>query len=136
MSLVLDTSGVIALVNAADSRHEEVVEIIAKARKRAESLLIPALVLCEIEHILEREGLESAMGPILDDILAGGYKVECPTPGDLRRAKEILADHPVGLTDATVAALAERSGRRVVTLDRRDFDRLRTSKGAKFSISP
>ena len=55
---------------------------------------------------------------------------------DQRRSTAILADHSVGLTDATVAALAERSGRRIVTLDRRDFGRLRTAKGLKLTLSP
>src|SRR5437667_237747 len=62
--------------------------------------------------------------------------LKAPAPIDLQHAKKTLEKYPVGLTDALVAALAERSGRRIATVDRRDFDRLRTSGGRPFLLVP
>lgn len=39
----------------------------------------------------------------------------------IRKLVERYADLPLGYADAAVVACAERSGRRVLTLDRRDF---------------
>ncbi len=136
MSLVLDTSALVSLIDASDRNHPRVRRALEQAISERELLLIPVLVLGETEHVLERDGLERFVPQIVQGALDGQYRLECPTSGDLQRALAILTRQSVGLTDASVAALAERSGRRIATLDRRDFDRLRTSNGKHFSLVP
>ena len=76
------------------------------------------------------------MDAVLEDIAIGAYVVEAPTRQDFLRAREILSRYAVGLTDALVAALAERNGRTVVTFDRRHFTKLRTASGKPFVLRP
>src|SRR5204863_8514843 len=107
-----------------DAAHAKSIAAITAARNRHERLLIPALVLCESAYMLESQGLRVAVAAIVQDILAGGYQLEPPTPDDLERALDIETTYQVGLTDSTVAALAERINCRIATLDRRHFAKL------------
>ena len=136
MRLVLDTSALIAVVDANDRHHGRVRDALDTERRHGAAFLLPALVLCEVEYVLRRENLARAIPALVGDVLSGAYRLECPVPQDLERALAILGRWDVGLTDATVAALAERSGNRVATLDHRDFRRLRTANGKPFELVP
>ena len=66
--------------------------------------------------------------------------VEAPTPADLRRMAELVeqyGDFPLGATDASVVALAERLGTDlIVTLDRRHFGAVRPRHCPAFRLLP
>ncbi len=132
----MDTGAIIALLDADDRHHESVRITLMERRRKGDAFVLPALVLCEVDYVLAREGLGAALVPFLEDILAGAYRIDCPSGDDVRRAIAILANIDVGLTDATVAAAAERLNAQIATVDRRDFDRLRTSKGRRFKLIP
>ncbi len=124
------------MIDGDDRFHRAVVEVVKAARDKREHLYVPALVLCEVDYVLQREKLSRALPALVEDLLSGAYELVVPTPVDLRFAMRLLAKYPVGLTDATVAALADRSGRKVVTIDRRDFVPLRGSGGKPFTLLP
>lgn len=136
MSLVLDTGVILASVDAGEAAHERCTALLVDAQRRRQSLLLPALVLSEVAYMLERQELRSAVAAIVDDIVAGGFHLVLPTGDDFKRALDLEATYRVGLTDATVAALAERSQSPIATLDRRHFTKLRTARGRPFKLVP
>jgi uncharacterized protein len=73
-------------------------------------------------------------------LAADAWRVEAPTPADLRRAAELVegyADLPLGGTDALVIATAERLGLdTVATLDRRHFSVVRPAHLDAFVLVP
>jgi predicted nucleic acid-binding protein len=122
VALILDTGPLLAALDAADPDHERCATLIVEAR---EDLVIPALVLAELDYWCHaRLGAEVWIA-FLDDVLAGAYRVEPPSSADLRRCRDLQAtylDLRLGVTDASVLALVERLGEpKVATLDRRHF---------------
>ncbi len=94
-----------------------------------EPLVIPAPVLVEVDcwvHVRLHAGVLMAL---LDDIIAGAYRVEDLQADDYRRIREICdryADADVGLVDAAVLAVVERLNEpKLATLDQRHFRVLR-----------
>lgn len=118
--ITLDTSGLFALLNRRDRRHEQVRTAFAKD---AGPYLVPAGILAEIAYMIERRlGLE-VLTAFLSDLEAGRFVLECGEEdlgrvGDLVRRYE---DLPLGFADASVISCAERNGGRVLTLDLRHF---------------
>lgn len=101
-------------------------------------LVAPVLVIAEVCYLLERR-----MGPVAEArFLRGlaGVDVEAPTPEDFERMAELVeqyADFPLGGTDASVVALAERLETRVVvTLDRRHLGAVRPRHCDSFELLP
>jgi predicted nucleic acid-binding protein len=119
--LTLDTSGILALVNAADAAHRACRAILA-----AEALpaIVPAAALAEIAYLLRRDFQPPERAAFYQALLDGVHRVHWES-ADLARAVVLAdryADLPLGMTDATIIACAERSGGRVLSLDRRHFD--------------
>jgi predicted nucleic acid-binding protein len=109
--LLLDTGG---WLNALSGE-----EPWASAVEDAGELIVPGLVLAEVDYHLRKQ--RRAMHRLLQDIEAGTYRYEPPTVADLARARvldEKFKKVDLGLVDATIAALAERIGVvRVLTID-------------------
>jgi len=85
--------------------------------------VLPATVLCEVGYLAERFGTR-VVDQVLRDVETGSLALDCGER-DIPRVRHLIAryaDLPLGSADAFVAACAERTGRRVLTLDRRDFD--------------
>jgi predicted nucleic acid-binding protein len=126
VALVLDTSVLLAALDAADPDHDSCAELVAGS---TENLVVPSLVLSELDYWChERLGADVWLA-FLEDVLAGAYAVECPSGADLERCLElqrVYADLAVGVVDASVLALVERLGEpKVATLDHRHFATMR-----------
>ncbi len=137
MPLVLDTGPLLAALDAADPDHARCAQLLHEAR---EDLIVPALVLAELDYWCHRRlGVEVWL-TFLDDLLAGVYRPECPTAGDLRRCRQLQAqygDHPLGIVDASVLTLVERLGEnKLATLDHRHFAAVRPAHVAALSLLP
>lgn len=122
MSLVLDTGPLLAALDAADPDHDSCAELL---RATTEDLIVPALVLAELDYWChERLGVDAWL-VFLDDLLEGAYRPEQPILRDLRRCRELQAEYAdlrLGVVDASVIALLERLGEpKVATLDHRHF---------------
>jgi predicted nucleic acid-binding protein len=132
---VVDTGPLYAVVDADDADHERCVRAI---QDPTFELVIPALVIAETTYLI---GLR--LGPAVESaFLRGlaGIEVEAPLPEDWDRIGslvEMYGDFPLGGTDASVIALAERLDTDlVVTLDRRHFGAVRPRHCAALRIVP
>ena len=126
MALICDTGPLLAALDAADPDHERCALLLIEAD---EDLVVPVLVLAELDYWCARRLAPVAWLTFLDDLLAGIYRVESPTVSDLARCRELQtrhADLALGVVDASVMALAERLGEpKVATLDQRHFRAVR-----------
>jgi predicted nucleic acid-binding protein len=101
----------------------------ASALVRATAVVVPALVLIEVDYFLrtQRATMRKLIAEIFDP--ATTYEFEPAHPVDLVRGLELDAKFhqlDLGLVDGTVAAVAERRGiLRILTTDRRDFGSIR-----------
>ena len=127
-ALIADTGGLLqALAKRPDGRIAW--PEYANALRQAALVVVPALVLAEVDYFLRRE--RAAMRKLVAEIfdLTTTYEFEAALPSDIVRALQIdakLHDLELGLVDGMVAAVAERRRiYRVLTTDRRDFGALR-----------
>jgi len=122
VALLVDTGPLLAALDAADPDHSTCAPLLTEA---TEDLVIPALVLAELDYWTHRRLDDSVWLAFLDDLLAGAYRAESPSLDDLARCRELqerYADLRLGVVDASVIALAERLGEeKVATLDHRHF---------------
>jgi predicted nucleic acid-binding protein len=121
LSLLLDTSGVLVLLDRAHPLHEA-----AKGALEGR-LLVPSTILPEVDHLARNRLGENVVRGFLEG-LARGEGLYLPfLAEDLPRALEVMdAYHGVGFVDASIVVLAEKHRvRKVLTLDRRDFTRFR-----------
>lgn len=126
MALVLDTGPLLAALDAADPDHERCAALLSEAR---EDLIVPSLVLAELDYWCHARLGARAWISFLEDLLAGAYRLEACTSADLTRSLELqrqYSDQDLGVVDASVLALAERlRERKLATLDHRHFRMLR-----------
>jgi uncharacterized protein len=126
VALVLDTGPLLAALDAADPDHDRCVRLLNEA---GEDLVVPTLVLAELDYWCHERLGAGAWISFLEDLLAGAYRLEAATLVDLTRCHEIQAqydDQQIGVVDASVLALVERLGEpKLATLDHRHFSMLR-----------
>jgi uncharacterized protein len=120
MLAVVDAGPLYATADSDDADHEACRAVLSRADLR---LVIPALVVAEATYFIGRRLGARAEATFLRGL--AGFEIEGPTADDFDRMAELAethADFPLGGTDASVIALAERIGADVViTLDRRHF---------------
>lgn len=137
MSLILDTGPVLAALDAADPDHEASADLL---RGATEDLVVPALVLAEVDYWCHERLDVDAWLVFLDDLLAGVYRLEQPTLRDLGRARELQAEYAdlnLGVVVASIIALVERLGEpKVATLDHRHFTVVRPRHVSALRLLP
>lgn len=119
--ITLDTSGVVALVSVSDRRHEVARDALGSSE---DDTVVPAPILAEIAYMLETRVGPKALRAFLDGLIRGETYLDC-ADADLPRTLELMdryTDLPLGFADSAVIACAERSGGKVLTFDRRDFE--------------
>ena len=96
-------------------------------------LIVPTLVITEVTYLLGTRLGADAEVRFLGDLAAGNLLAESVAAGDWMRIAELVAayrDLPLGTTDASVIATAERLGiQDVATLDHRHFTVVRSRLG-------
>lgn len=137
MALVCDTGPLLAALDAADPDHRRCAALLTEA---TEDLVVPALVLAELDYwCLQRLGTDAWL-LFLDDVLDGVYRTAPPVPADLRRCRELqeqYRDLRIGIVDASVMALVERLGEdKVATLDHRHFATVRPAHTSALTLLP
>ncbi len=137
MPLVLDTGPLLAALDAADPDHARCAELLSEA---SEDLVVPTLVLAELDYWCHRRLGVDVWLTFLDDLLAGVYRPEHPSPGDLKRCRELQSqyeDQPLGVVDASVLALVERLGEdKLATLDHHHFAMVRPTHVEALELLP
>jgi predicted nucleic acid-binding protein len=127
--IVIDTSAIVAYMNRADDRHEFVSAWLDDA---TDDLVTTPLVVAEVDHLVGARGGQAALSAFRADLSAGAYILEW-WPGAISstvNVAERYADNGLGLTDASLVALAERLDTiEIATLDERHFRAVRPLVG-------
>jgi hypothetical protein len=117
---IVDAGPLYAAADADDDDHHACLAALQREDLR---LVIPALVVAEATYFVGRRLGSAAEAAFLRGI--GELDVEAPSSEDFGRIAELIeqyADFPLGGTDASVIALAERLDTgTIVTLDHRHF---------------
>ncbi|HVC86191.1 MAG TPA: PIN domain-containing protein [Gaiellaceae bacterium] len=132
---VVDSGPLYAVTDTADDDHQRSLDLLQRGDIQ---LVIPALVVAEVTYIVGRRLGAAAEAAFLRGL--GFLDVEAPSPEDWARIAELVEqyrDFPLGGTDASVVALAERLGTDlVITLDHRHFGAIQPRHCAAFRILP
>ncbi len=137
MALVLDTGPLLAALDAADPDHRRCAALLSGTD---EDLVVPILVLAELDYWCHRRLGAGAWISFLEDLLSGAYRLETATTNDLARCRDIQTqyeDRALGVVDASVLALVERLGEsKLATLDHRHFSVLRPAHVEALRLLP
>ena len=137
MTAILDTGFLYATFAANDPHHNQVDGLLAEL---SDELLLPTVVLVELSYLLQARLGHKQMRQILNQLEQGPIPLMPLTRQDLRRVYALLeqyADMRLDFVDATIVALAERLNiKRILTVDKKDFQVIRPNHCAYFEILP
>ncbi|HKI01179.1 MAG TPA: PIN domain-containing protein [Thermoanaerobaculia bacterium] len=123
-TVIVDSGPLVAAANAADPAHQACLDVL---RTPGFHLVIPALCVAEAAYLINRYRGSQTESRFLRGL--EGFDVQAPLAHDWPRIGELVeqySDFPLGGTDASVIALAERLRTEIiVTLDRRHFGAVR-----------
>jgi predicted nucleic acid-binding protein len=133
LSIVLDTSLVVALFNARDDHHAVAGEWLLATD---EDLVTTPLALAEMDYHIGRGGGPDAAATLWDDFDNGAYGLRWWAEG-LHETIRIAREHPfLGLADASLVALAGiLRTNRIATFDQH-FRSVLTPDGEPFVVLP
>lgn len=135
--IVLDTSGLLAAIDAGQPSHAAAATTLAGSPG---PFLLSPFVLAELDYLLATRVGREAQEALLAQVEGGAYRVEPFAAEDVGVARSVIAryrDLDIGLTDASIVVLAHRHGTLdVLTLDERHFRVLRSLDGRPFRILP
>ena len=135
--IILDTSGLLAAIDASQTSHHATESALRSAQ--APRVLSP-FVLAELDYLLTTRVSSTAAKQLLGEVARGVYQLEAFGADDVADALDVLDRYPdleLGLADASLVVLAERFGTRdVLTLDERHFRALRDGRGRSFRLLP
>lgn len=122
--VIVDAGPLVAWADADDDDHDAVLRELRRPNVR---FVVAGLPLAEAAYLVNMR-----LGPLAESRLIRAmdrFEVVCPSPTDLTRMADIMAqyiDFPLGASDASVVALAERyETDTILTLDHRHFDAIR-----------
>jgi hypothetical protein len=119
--IVIDTSVIVAYMNASDAQHDRVAGWLDAVD---DDLATTPLIVAEVDYLADVRGGAAALRAFRSDLVAGAYVVDW-WPDAIRSSvgvAERYADIRLGLADASLVALADRLGsREIATLDERHF---------------
>jgi predicted nucleic acid-binding protein len=134
--ILLDTSGLLAALDAAQHAHAASAASLAAARP---PLLLSPFVLAELDYLVATRVGQAARAALLGEVERGALSLEAFSTADVREAGAIIrrhADLGISLADASIAVLARRHRTQdVLTLDERHF-RVLTANGKPFRLLP
>ena len=135
MLSIVDTGPLYAAADSGDADHERCLRVLERPDLQ---LVIPTMVVAEATYLIGLRLGARAEGAFLRGL--AGFDVAGPAPDDWARMADLVdryADFPLGGTDASVIALAERLGTEmVITLDRRHFGAVRPRHCQLFQLLP
>lgn len=133
--IIADTSGLLAYFNVDEPRHTRVRQALAATDA---PIIVSPFVIAELDYLVAtRLGVPAELA-VLSELSGGAYDLVQLTAGELRACGDVIdryRDQDIGVTDASLVVLAHRfDTTRILTLDRRHFDVLRSIDGAPFDI--
>jgi predicted nucleic acid-binding protein len=135
--IILDTSGLLAALDASQRHHEP-------ARRALEAApppwILSPFVLAELDYLLATRVGQAAERALLAEVGRGVYRLEAFEADEIAAADRVIgrhADLAVGLADASIVVLAHHHGvRDLLTLDERHFRALPGPGGRPFRLLP
>ena len=138
--ILCDSGPIFAAADRKDADHHASVELFTGLRLANRRLLVPQTVMAEVGYLLESKLGTSAEVAFLEAVANGSFEMVSLTQEDVARVSELVDrydDLPLGTTDASVIALAERLGvEEIATLDHRHFRVVRPSHVEAFTLLP
>lgn len=138
--IVCDTGPLVAAALANDADHAACVKLLTDLHAAETELLIPATVVAEVGYLLAREAGSRVESLFLRSLAVGDFSVVELTTVDYARMADLVVTHsslPLGTTDASVLAIAERLKlTEVATLDRRHFTVVRPNHVDALTLLP
>jgi uncharacterized protein len=135
--IVLDTSGLLAALDADQRDHEPARRVLADDPG---PLLLSPFVLAELDCLLLQRVGAQAERALLDEVAQGAYELVSFGAGEVAEAAELVGRYGelrIGLADASVAVIAGAARTtRVLTLDERHFRPMRPLWGEAFTLLP
>ena len=135
--ILLDTSGLLAAIDAAQRHHAAAAAALAAA---APPWILSPFVLAELDYLLVSRVGVPAERALLAEVARGVYRLESFGADDVEAADRVIGRYSglgIGLADASIVVLAERFRTRdVLTLDGRHFRALRGPDGEPFRLLP
>jgi predicted nucleic acid-binding protein len=132
---IVDAGPLYAATDLDDADHDRCIDVL---RRRDLQLVIPTMVVAEATYFVGQRLGPTAEAAFLRAV--AGLEVEPPSVEDWLRMADLVdryGDFPLGGTDASVIALAERVGAAVViTLDRRRFAAVQPRHCPAFDLLP
>lgn len=137
MTIILDSSGLLAAINVRQEDHRAAREALETATG---PLLISPFVLAELDYMTQtRFGQEQEL-LLLAEVARGVYRLEPFSTADVAKAIAVIeryADLRLGLADASIVVLADRHNTLdILTLDERHFRALAGPGGRPFRLLP
>ncbi len=133
--IVLDTSVILALFDARDSGHHAAKEWFEERQPRFSTT---PLVLAEADHLVLHRGGQSARAALLANVASGAFQALWWDEAGTESVSVAEAYPDVGLTDASLVALAGRLGTtQIATFDERHFRAMTPLQGGgHFTLLP
>lgn len=138
--ILCDTGPLVAAANRSDARYHVCTELFTGLHLAGRRILVPGTVAAEVGYLLgTRAGARTEVS-FLRSMAEGSFQPVDLQPADYARMAELVqtyADFPLGTTDASVIALAERLGvTEVATLDHRHFQAVRPCHASNLQLLP
>lgn len=133
--ILADTSGLLSLYNRREPTHPPVAEAVEQERG---PYVVSPYVVAELDYLVATRLGADAEQRVLAELASPAYVLATIDRDDLRACAELISRYPgIGVTDASMLVLADRLGiDRVLTLDRRHFEVVRTPSGRALAIVP
>jgi len=138
--IVCDTGPLVAAALSNDADHKACVELFTALHAARRELLVPGTVVAEAGYLLAREAGARVESLFLRSLADGDFTPVDLSSADYARMADLVTAYeslPLGTTDASVIAIAERLGLTdVATLDRRHFTVVRPTHVAALTLLP
>lgn len=138
--IVCDTGPIVALSNEKDAYYTAANDLFRDLHMTGERILVPSTVVAEVCYWLNQHGGPELEASFLDAVTDGTFTLAELTTNDISRMAELVrtfASFPLGGTDASVVAVAERLGiNEIATFDRRHFPAITPKHGGYFTLLP
>jgi len=138
--IICDTGPLAAAALSKDLHHASCVRLFNDLHAAHRELLIPATVIAEVGYLLNREAGPRLESLFLRSIADGDFTAVDLITADYARMADLVeqyGDLPLGTTDASVVAVAERLKlTEVATLDRRHFTVIRPAHADALTLLP
>lgn len=138
--IICDTGPLVAAALSNDADHAACEQLFTDMHAAGRDLLVPATVAAEVGYLLAREAGSRVESLFLRSLADGEFAHVNLTTADFSRMAQLVdtyGDLPLGTTDASVIAVAERFKLTdVATLDRRHFTVVRPTHVNSLALWP